>query len=168
MSYIDKIDKILDTVVFGDVELNLGITDTRVTPKRDTWSITLDGDDFYSRNVKYYAKRTLDAAKSKWMINRNEVISSIENRVHSRARTLFTHVSPAKAPKRTKIYKSFCTVLEKNKGKIEFMNSLFDIAEYRYSVTSTESILSKTNDVHRTNIYQLLCLMEKRYGQEKT
>ena len=167
LNYKQKINKILDDVNPGDAEFKLNVSERYIRPRVKSWKADVMGQGFYEDHVNRYAYREFIPTEKKYIINREETIEQIEHRVLSLIDGVFKLCSPNKAPRRTKIYKSFRTILYANKGRIDFMNSVFDIAEYYKSVTTEKAIATETNDVHRKNIYQLLCLMEKNYGSKR-
>ena len=166
MNYRYKINKILNDIDPGKAEFRINVSDRYIQPRIKSWEVTLEGDGFYEEAINKYANREFLSKEKKFIIDREETISTIQHRVMGRAEQMFRTCSPAKAPKRTKAYKTFRTVLYDNKGTIDFVNSIFDIAEYYHTITKTDSITDDKNDVHRKNIFQLLCLMEKNYGSK--
>ena len=103
--------------------------------------------------------------KKKFYVDSEEIINGVDRQLHADLLNLFLRTSPNKAPRRTKIFKSFYNMTHSYKHNQDFKNTMFGILEYNHSVTQTESITSSNNDVHRKNIYQLLVLMEKKYGK---
>jgi len=166
-NYLDKINKILDNINPGSSEFKLIITGRYLKPKASEWNTNLPEEGFYEYYINRHAHRTFNIDKKKWILDKDTTINQIESSILNSIDGIFRKCSPNKAPRRTKIYKSFCQVVYNNKGTIEFINSVFDIAEYYKSVTGVKSIITETNDVHRKNIYQLLCLMEKNYGSKR-
>lgn len=169
MSYKDKIETIVDAVDPGEPVFRLIVDKGFISPREDRWNVNLTNiseNSFYHEYIRKNIRRTFDTTDKKWQIDKAILISKVERDVIRDINILFTKCSPAVAPKRTKVYKNFKAILDKSKHNVEFMNSMFDIAEYHWNQTQTDSILSATNDVHRKNIFRLLCLMEKSYGKK--
>jgi len=169
MSYIDKINAILDEIDPGNATFKILITDNYVRVEDSHWTIpTPTEEDFYNSRVHYCVSRSLNKETLKYEIDKDSTVSKIENDVYNDIVNIFQKCSPTKEPRRTKIYKSFVEVVRQNKSTIKFSSALFDISEYYYNSAKTDSIKNSINDVHRKNIYQLLCLMEKNYAKRKT
>ena len=168
MSYIDKLNTMMDELDVGKPIFPISVNNNNVRVREERWKAGLEGADLYSLAINRECDRTFDKLKKEYYINREYVIININRWMHQVIRDIFLKSSPAVAPKRTKVYKAFINIMKENRHNEKFMNSIFDIAEYYYQVTETDSIDKKVNDVHRKNIYQLLCLMEKSYGKNKT
>lgn len=168
MSIYDKINAIIDNIDPGRPEFKVNVRKDYISIRPYDWNSGIEsGAGFYETLVKHNIRREFSSDSKKWAIDRQHVINEIKGHIVRSASEIFQSCSPAKEPRRTKIYKSFRTILKDNSSKIDFINAMADIAEYYYSVTRTDSIEKSINDVHRKNIYQLLCLMEKRYAKRK-
>lgn len=168
MSFIDKINALIDNVDPGKAEFIVGVRKDYISIRAPAWDSNISNQGYYESLLKRTIIRTYLNEGRRWLIDRDRTISSIQNQIIYQIYEIFRSCSPTKEPKRTKIYKSFCAMLGENKGKIDFINSIADVSEYYYLVTKTEPIKNINNDVHRKNIYQLLCLMEKSYVKRKT
>jgi len=168
VNYKDKIIAKIKTLDVGKPIFKLIINEQRVRLNEGSWEPNLDGTKFYNKLINCEVYRAFNVETKAFYIDEDEAIKKISNNVIRSIFNIFISCSSAKMPKRTKIYKQFQAVVKENRSKIEFVNSIFDIAEYYYQVTQTDSIKKRINDVHRKNIYQLLCLMEKSYEKNKT
>jgi hypothetical protein len=170
MNYVQKIRDRIIAIDPGQSEFNLAVRANRITVKSDVWQPDLHPSESF---VDYIVadgglNRAFNRETREWYIEGEFAIDRANSFLLRNAKSAFISCSPAKAPRRTKLWKSFLRLLEKNKHNVDFMNSLYDIEEYRWSVTKTESIGASSNDVHRKNIFQLLTLMEKNYGKTGT
>lgn len=168
MNHQEKLKNKFTSLDLGKPIFELSISTQMIRMTGTKWSPNLEDGDMYNSLINENCSRSFDTKTKKYTINEDTIIERIEVAVARDIDNIFKSCSPAKEPKRTKAYKTFNTILRENRGKIEFMNSIFDIAEYYHQVTQTESINKSSNDVHRKNIFQLLSLMEKSYGKSKT
>jgi hypothetical protein len=167
MSYEEKILKVIEGIDTGDAKFIVRIYRNSIRPQEKNWSAGLSNSDFYSQLVNRNVRRFFDVEKKAYSIDVESVTQNIKQTILSDVRMIFQRCSPAKQPRRTKIYKSFMNMLSENTENEELINALFDIEEYYWNVTQTDSIDKGTNDVHRKNVYKLLCLMEKNYGRKE-
>lgn len=167
MSYKAKIDEVLDSLDLGSAKFNLNIRKDSIRVNEQKWIFNPSaGSTVYKDIVGKVMNRTFNKDSNKYEFDRERIYRDSYRLVRDDLNHIFQQCSPAKEPRRTKLYKTFSAILKECHGKTEFVNSLFDIAEYYYTVTETESIKSQKNDVHRKNIFQLISLMEKSYGKE--
>lgn len=168
MSYEEKIKAVLSQVDLGKPSFILRVSNSAIRPVSADWKPNIDDNgEFFNDMTRPHIYRSFSSSSNSYYLDTTDIINRVKDSVVRNAVNLFVETSPAKEPKRTTAYKSFMKVFNENRSKIDFINAMFDIAEYHYKVTATDSIKSKSNDVHRKNIYQLLCLMEKNYGQTK-
>ena len=168
MNYVDKINSKLEGLDLGKPVFFLSVSPHVIRVNPNSWVPDIEENDMYDTLIKQHCNRSFSKTNKNYFIDNDLVVSRIKDDILTNTINIFLQCSPAKEPKRTKAYKSFRTILGKNRSRIDFVNSLFDINEYYQSMTKTESIKSPNNDVHRKNIYQLLCLMEKSYGKAET
>lgn len=166
LDYKQKINKILDGINPGNAKFTLFVSDRYIKPNDGDWESGITEEGFLADQVKSRIVRHFNPKSKKWMIDRGRTISKIEHSILGDAHRMFMRCSPNMAPRRTKAYKNFRKVVNETKD-VEFVNSIFDITEYCETVTKTDSIQHTSNSVHRKNIYQLLCLMEKNYGSKR-
>ena len=165
MNYVEKIRNIVDGLELGKPIFDVNVTDRDITLSTPQWMPGLDKSDYTNYLVETKARRTFSKSEKKFYVDSEEIINGVDRSLHADILNLFLRTSPNKAPRRTKIFKSFYSIVHTYKNNQDFKNTMFGILEYNYSVTQTESITSPNNDVHRKNIYQLLILMEKKYGK---
>lgn len=167
MNYIEKMENLLDSLDTGGSKFEIRVGDEFLRVVDSKWEPDFVTEGFYEDNLEDYISRYFDRDLKEYTINKDKTIRVLEDHIIHSMYGIFINCSPAKEPTRTKAYKGFIATLKDNKGKIEFTNSLFDIAEYFYSVTRTHSIKKEVNDIHRKNIFQILCLMEKNNAKRK-
>lgn len=169
MSYIDKFDSVLGRVDIGQAKFAVDVRSNVIRIKDTGWTFNLDTEEgFYTELAQKSTIRTFNSIEKKFVIDKDKTLERADAYIINDVKKLFIKCSPAKEPRRTKVYKSFLSILNQNKGKIDFMSSLYDICEYAHKITQTESISHISNDVHRKNIFQLLSLMERSYGKTET
>lgn len=168
MNYIDKINSRVEGLDVGKPIFEMHVAESVIRLSGQQWSPDLDDNDWYNLLVNKSCNRTFNKERKEYYIDKDATVGRIKHDVIRSITEIFKKCSPAKEPKRTKAYRNFRAIIEENRSTIDFINSIFDVAEFFYSVTKTESIKHPKNDVHRKNIYQLLCLMEKSYGKAKT
>ncbi len=167
MSYKEKINNILDEIEINNSKFTLIIKKNLIRINEPSWTPSFKNiEGFYEFNLRNHIQRSFNKESKKYVINKEKTITYLVEGVLSNLRHIFTRCSPAKKPPRTKAYKDFFETLRKNRNNEAFINSIFDISEYFYTITKSGSISHVDNDVHRKNIYQLLCLMGKKYGKE--
>lgn len=166
MQYQDKINSVIDSLELGEPIFDIKVRNEKISAKPANWEINLDHSDFTERMVKRCVERKYNADKRAFYIDNDTVIREIEDTIVNGIMQLFKACSPYDAPRRTKIYKDFTATVRRNYRNSKFINDLYNIKEYVHSVTQTDSITHRTNDVHRKNVYSLLCLMEKNYGEK--
>jgi len=168
MSYKDKISAVVDTLDLGKVEFEVVVNAASIRVHQEKWNANIGGS-FYNELVNGRAVRRFNVDKNKFYIE-SSIVSLIKSDVIYDLKDIYCVCSPAKNVRATKGWKRFNVMLNDYKYANNIdkeINTLFDICEYHYSVTRTDSIISATNNVHRTNIFQLLSLMEKSYGKER-
>lgn len=166
MNYQEKIIAKIETLDVGKPILKLVVNEQYIRVVENNWNANLDTTDFYNKLINNNVERTLNIKAGAYYVDKANSIKQIEGNVLRDISVIFRRCSPAKQPKRTKVYKQFLNIIRKKQNNIELINSIFDIAEYYYQVTQTESIIKPNNSTHRKNIYQLLCLIEKKYGEK--
>lgn len=164
----EKVDSIVSSLDVGIPIYTLNFRQTNISVSNSSWKPTIDDSDFVGSLVKKYINRRLDLKNRRYNLNTDELYSNIGDHSVSYLREIFSACSPYSEPRRTNVYKDFMAVINANQRDAEFQQAAFDLCEYYWNQTRTESIRSKNNDVHRTNIYNLLLLMEKRYGKKSS
>lgn len=165
MIYSDKIKNLIDQVDVGEPIFKIEITPNEIYIRDQDWSVYL-GDGFYEQLVSSHIMRCFDRSTKQYTINYLNVQSGVVNSVLRNIMNIYTECSPNLEPRKTKGYKLFQLMYRLDTGTKEFIDSVFGIAEYYHSVTKTDSIKSTINDIHRKNIFQLLTLMERKYGKK--
>lgn len=168
MSYAERIKTVVDNLDLKKPVFHLTVTRNRIETEEDRWDPDLDEDDVLSFYINRYTRRKYDTVEKTYYVDSSMAIKGLEDEMYRNSIDMFMKTSPNKEPRRTNIYRSFCNMLEENIYKQEFKDSLFNIYEYFWSNTRDKQITHKENSVHRTNIYNLLCLMEKSYGKNRT
>ena len=168
MNYIEKINNVISGLDLKKPIFSISILDSRINAEDDRWESGLEETSLVNHYINRHATRKYDPKLRKYVICSSDTIKMVEEDLGYNLISVFMACSPFDEPRRSKIYKSFCEVLRANMGDQEFKNSIFNIYEYYYNCTINLKITHSSNDVHRTNIYNLLCLMEKRYGQNGT
>lgn len=166
MSYQDKIREVIKNMHLGTAEFKVDVYDKRIALIEYEWDHGLDTHNFIGFLVASYGDRAYDLTFRRYTMDADNVIGRSEKYIMGNIIGVFKACSPYNQPKRTKVYKDFCDVVRNNRRDEEFKKSIFDIHEYYFNSTLTDSIKHRNNDVHRTNVYQLLCLMEKSYGKK--
>jgi len=167
MTIRNRVNSIVDNIDLGKPVYEVTLSEKRIKASLPHFNMNIDGEDFVSRCVERWMSRDYVSSENKFEINKEEIIEKTERQVHRNIIDLFIACSPYAKPRRTAIFKKFYYVVDENNNNEEFKKSIFDIYEYFYNNTRTESITHSSNDAHRTNIYQLLCLMERKYGKQK-
>lgn len=162
----EKLEHLLDSVDLGKPIMNLSVSKSAIRLREPEFTPSFETEGFYEELLLPSVRRFFNGKE--FELDKRSILDRVKFQIMDEIKTLFIACSDAKEPTRTKAYKGLVGVIDDNKFKKEFMDSLYDIAEYNYQVTRTESIKSKSNDVHRKNIFQLLSLMEKRYGKAET
>lgn len=166
MSYLDKINNVVDGIDLGKPIFTVRFKNNDISLDEGNWGLNLDKDNFIKILIHKYIERRFDKATKKYCTNTADAIKEIEREVIRKMIDIFIECSPNAKPRRTNAFRNFVYVIEQNKSVQEFKNSIFDIYEYYLNSTLTETINHTNNDVHRKNIYHLLCLMEKSYGKK--
>ena len=138
MSYKEKINAEIDKLDLGKPIFDLYFTSRGLRIREESWRAKCEDEGFYQDLVESNCRRQFDSKTKRYKIDREYAIDRMKMGVQSDIKRIFIDTSPAKEPKRTKIYKSFMDVMYQNKHNEEFVNSLFDIAEYHNSVTQTD------------------------------
>lgn len=165
MSHIDKIEKVLNSInCDASPNLKVDLLATYIRIEQPKLKVGLEGEnkDFYNNYISGSMHSSYDYKNCTWNIDKPRTVRAVEDGIIYEARRIFERCSPAKAPRRTKVYKSFNMMTHRNVREVDFMTHLMDICEYYNNVGD---IRSEANDVHRKNIFKLLCLMEKNYGE---
>ena len=166
MDYREKISSVINNMDLGEPIFQVDLSRNRVNLSEASWSADLNEGDLIDRLVNRHARRSFSRTEKKYTIDTECAIQDSEREVMRDIIDIFIRCSPNAKPRRTIIFKDFYNAVDCNKHNDEFKSAMFDIYEYYFDNTLTESISSTNNDVHRTNIYQLLCLMEKKYGKK--
>lgn len=168
MNYIERIKAKTDTIDLKKPIFKIVFDrDGDIDAVEDDWSTGLSDNDILNTMINKCARRTFDKHTRTYCLNISEIQDHIRRETTGSLIDMFICCSPYDQPRRTNIYKSFYQTVKSNLQNQEFLNNAFNICEYYYDSTRTDSIKHPDNDVHKKNIYQLLCLMEKKYGKSK-
>jgi len=165
MSYLDRTRTVVDSLDMGKPIFKVIVRDNRLLVKEESWHPNLDDSNLVNKLVNRHADRLFNRESKHFYIDFSSLMQSIDSEMLSDMLDIFIACSPYDAPRRTNVYKSFRDIVGREKRNLEFKKSMFDIFEYYTTTTVTDSISKSENDVHRKNIYHLLCLMEKSYGK---
>jgi len=165
MSYAERIKTIVNGLDLKKPIFNLNVLQNRIELEEESWHPDLDDNDVISFYVNRYTRRQF--SDRKYSVDHTIAVKALEEDLYSCAVDMFTKTSPNKEPRRTNLYRSYCEIVRDNLYKQEFKDSIFNIYEYFWNSTRDKQITHRDNDVHRTNIYNLLCLMEKSYGKNR-
>lgn len=168
MSYVDKISNIVDKLDMGEPVFKLRIRSKYISADEKEWNPNFNTNNFTEACIDFNIKRyrMFDSSRKEYYVNKDELINSIIKECVDSIILVFSECSPYDQPRRTNVYKDFIEVVKSNKNNESFRNAIFDIQEYYFNSALTDSITHPSNDVHRKNIYHLLCLMEKSYGKK--
>lgn len=166
MGYVDKINDVLNNIDLGKPIFEVRIGSNEITLNENGWDPDLDESICIDGFISKYARRRYSKTDKEYYVDIETTTTEIEHDVMRKILDVFIKCSPNTKPRRTNIFRNFYHVVEQNRNVQEFKNSIFDIYEYYFNSTLTETIDHNNNDVHRKNIYQLLCLMEKSYGKK--
>lgn len=168
MSYVDKINSVVDALDLGKPIFNVQLRGKNIRVNDQEWNPHFDMSNFVESSVKsnIYRYRMFDSNKKEYYVKKDDLVDSIISEHIDSIISIFTECSPYDQPRRTNIYKDFVEVVRGNKNNEKFRDAIFNIVEYYFNSTQTDSIRHPNNDVHRKNIYHLLCLMEKSYGKK--
>jgi len=165
MSYYERVEKVIKSMNLGEPLFEVTIRNNNINMQGIDWDSGLRGDKFIDEMINKFAVRYFNVASRSYTVDIDDATVNIGNHVLYSIMDVLCRCSPNSEPRRTKLYKSFNKTVSMNRNSKEFRAAIFDIYEYYYNNTQTESINHENNDVHRKNIFQLLCLMEKRYGK---
>lgn len=166
MSFVERVQDIVDNLDLGKPIFRVELRSKSVELREDDWHHGLNDDNLLEQMVARNVRRRFDSKAKKYYIDSGDIIENIGSHVIYDIDSVFMACSPFDQPRRTNAYKDFRETVNRNRNNLEFQKAIFDIYEYYHSNTQTDSISSPKNDVHRTNIYHLLCLMEKSYGKK--
>lgn len=167
VNYIARIKEIISTIDLGEPIFTVSVGKKSIALEPQKWEKkSFDESICLEHMISRCFYREYDEVNCEYKVDEDQIIKSVNNNITSTCQEIFIACSPSKVPRRTTAFKDYIKMVAKNKkDNQEFLNNIFDICEYYWNNTQTESINDKNNDVHRQNIYQLLCLMEKRYGK---
>lgn len=150
-TYIYKLD------TYGSIEFNV-----------ESWihlnEYRLNAKTLYEELIALYISRNRDYDTFKWKIEVDATLTKILNNVKDRVIALTIECSDAKHARKTTFYNEIYSITKRLTEDSPVYEDFLNILEYHYSVTKTEPITSKNNDVHRSNIFGLLNLLRKKYG----
>jgi hypothetical protein len=168
------LDKIKDTPPTPRLLFTLNVSERYVrfnSDKRESWQPT-DGNGYLNRIINKIADSEVhvDPLNKVVTVDRDDIVNEVKSKIGNDIKRLFIDVSYNKSPKMTKAYKSLVKFsrsyfLRKSEND-EITQKFVKILEY-YDKVTTESELSikhEDNKVHRKNLYSILLLMEKKYG----
>ena len=165
MNYIEKIEKIIATIDVGNPIFKVNVNSHQIRINDFPWSTNLV-KGYYEDLIRVNCRRDFEKGLNRYVINTQHIIACVVNEMRHNGVSLYLECAPNKEVRRTKAYKLFLATHNENSSNIEYINSMFDISEYYYNVTKTDSINKTSNDIHRKNIFQLLTLMERKYGKK--
>ena len=166
MSYVERVKDIVNNLDLGTPMFDMNITKYHLTLKPTKGPINLDNNKFIESVIDMLFMVEYSVSDKKYTVDTDKLVHDIGLYVINSIKDVFIKCSPNKQPTRTNAYKNFIKILTDNRNNPEFVDAIFNIYEYYADNTLTESIQHKNNDVHRKNIYHLLCLMEKSYGKK--
>lgn len=165
MSYVDRVKTAIDSLDLGEPIFKTSVRENAIMVTEQAWKSDLDNSDLVNYMVNRYGTRVYDPKKKEFYIDMIYLLKSIDHHIFNNVLDMFVQCSHYNSPRRTNAYKGFRDTVDRNKSNEEFKKQIFDIYEYYINSTSTDPIKHPDNDVHRKNIYHLLCLMEKSYGK---
>ena len=167
MSYIEEITKVLDAIEIEPAIFKVEVSKSYISLQRPDVKYKLDLDTFYGSLLDSTGIiKNFSSIEKEFQIDYESTCVQALNDVLYGIRYVFNKCSPAKEVRRTKAYKIFNSILSDNRNNEEFITNIFNIYEYYLHSTKEYTITNNINDVHRKNIFQLLCLMEKKYGKK--
>jgi hypothetical protein len=123
-------------------------------------------------NTKFNREISIDPISREFSLHKDDVVRLVKSQIAQDIRSLFRSVSYNKAPKMTKVYKSLLKITNsyyvRDEQHDELVYKMANILNYHHKVI-TESELNikhEKNSAHRKNLYQLIVLMEKKYGKK--
>lgn len=167
ISYKSEVERILSEINSSKTELKLHLdASSRYLSPQTKENKIRDYDIVIANEICEATSKKYDSETNTFTLVCD--ISHIEKSICNSLKHLMHKCHPAKKPPRTKFYKGFILTVNDNKHNEDFVNDAVNILEYHRSVTETESITSKNNDVHRKNIFKLIELMERKYGAKES
>lgn len=166
MNYIDKLTTLLKTIEIKPAKFKVNVREQRIDIIKPDFEYEILGEGYYYTLLQSASVvRKLNLATKKFEVDCDETISQVKDDVIYNIIRTFSICSPSEHPRRTKAYKDFTEIVRKNRNNVKVITDIFNIYEYYLDSIKTNKINHETNDVHRKNIFQLLCLMEKKYGK---
>lgn len=172
MRHLNTIRTILNSLDVGEPVVEIRLRNkTSIQTIEKSWTPDLVGDSFHETLIKQNTRRTTTSGPSRrYVVDVTGSISNIRSVVFGNVMGIFSESCPNKSPRRTKLHKDLSLLirsLHRSEDDSDVVNLVFDIVQYYDSVTKEYTLKDTKNSVHRSNIYQLLNILEQKHGSNK-